>query len=242
MDSLIQARQGVGCLSETYVSGNKRNGKRSAGGDTPLGEAWDITVLAGKGFRQGAIAINVGRAAGQDFTWDGNPDCGLKMTVYNYAANAANEGAVRGIDIAARNRGTNASWCNAINAGVRNDSGKTCYTLTGIQTRLENYGTLETEAVGVDVNLSIENDTGAPLKYGVRIRNTDASGMGAVDAALHISHTSTNGFTAFAHLASATGDGMAASSSVPGSAAVGALVVKVASDLRYIPLYAAATF
>jgi hypothetical protein len=187
--------------------------KASKGGDTPMGMLIGVEALSGAGgFRQGALQISVNRASGQDVTWDGNPDCGIKMMVYNRAANAANEGAVRGIDIAARNRGTNCSWCNAISAGVRNDSGKTAYQLIGMQTRLENYGTLETEAIGIDVNLSIENDTGAPTKTGIQVRNTDLSGMGAVNEVIKISHTSTNGFTNLFNFAGAAGDCIAAGS------------------------------
>jgi hypothetical protein len=165
------------------------------GGDSGKGVDISVAPLAGAGFRQGAVFIGMSRALGQDFTWDGNPDAGLKMQVYNYADNADGEGAVRGLDIAARNRGLNVSWVNGASIGVRNDSGKTAYQLIGIQTRLENYGTLETEAVGLDINMSIENDTGAPVKDAIRVRNTDASGMSACNAVLAVSNTSTNGFT-----------------------------------------------
>jgi hypothetical protein len=65
---------------------------------------------------------------------------------------------------------------------------------------LENYGTVETEAVGLDGNMSIENDTGSPTKQAIRVRNTDASGMTAVDSVLQVSHTSTNGFNALVDL------------------------------------------
>ena len=165
------------------------------GGDAIDGYSITALPVAGKGVRQGAINISMTRNLAQDFVWDGNPDCGIKMQVYNLAANAANEGAVRGIDIAARNRGTNLSWCNGGSINARNDSGKTCYSLVGIQTRLENYGTLETEAVGFDINMSIENDTGAPIKDAIRVRNTDQSGMSACNSVLAVSNTSTNGFT-----------------------------------------------
>ena len=184
----------------------------SAGGDSPKGMLIDVNVLAGNGFRQAGLQIAIDRASGQNFTWDGNPDAGLKILVNNRAANAANEGAVRAIDATARNRGTNVSWVNGGNISARNDSGMTAYQLIGIQTRLENYGTLETEAVGLDVNLSIENDTGAPTKTGILIRNTDLSGMTAVNEAIKISHTSTNGFTNVLNFAGASGDGIASGS------------------------------
>jgi hypothetical protein len=166
------------------------------GGHSPFGEKWEVSTLSGAGgFRQSALQILVTRDSGQSVTWDGNPDCCIKLIARNNAANASNEGAAQGINIQARNGGTNASWVEAISANVRNDSGKTINTMTGIRIRVEDYGTISTEAVGIDVNMSIEG--AAPLKYGIRIRNTDASGMSAVTAALHISATATNGIGAF---------------------------------------------
>jgi hypothetical protein len=211
------------------------------GGDSANGYIIDLEVLAGNGLRQSALQINVNRASGEDHVWDGNPDAGLKMGVTNRAANADNEGAARCIDLSARNRGTNMSWLNGGNIGCRNDSGSIAYILTGLQTRVENYGTLNTEAVGYDINLSIESDTGSPLKYGLRIRNTDQSGMSACDAAIHVLHTSTNGFDHFAHLATNSGDGAVANAVTPSGATVEALIIKIGANTRYIPVYAALT-
>jgi hypothetical protein len=170
------------------------------GGNTGVGSQFTTVALAGAPVRQGAVNVAMTRPLSNDVVWDGNPDCGLKLSARNYAANATNTGAVRGLDIAARNSGTNTSWVNSVNFGARNDSGKTTYTLTGITTRLENYGTVATEAIGLDVNMSIENDTGTPTKYGIRVRNTDASGMTAVGAVLAVSNSSTNGFNALVDL------------------------------------------
>lgn len=165
------------------------------GGDSGRVVQYDVEALAGNGVRQGVVAIGLNRADGEDFTWDGNPDCAIKIGVTNRADNAANEGAARGIDISARNRGDNMSWCNGGSINARNDSGSTTYSLWGIMTRIENYGTCEAEAVGIDVNMSMESDTGAPDTYAIRVRNTDASSQPAIDAVLAISNTSTNGFT-----------------------------------------------
>lgn len=213
-----------------------------AGGDSPRAMYVDVDVLAGNGYRQGAINIAVDRALGEDVVWDGNPDTAIKIAVNNRAANAANEGAVRGIDVSARNRGADASWANGGSINARNDSGSTIYQLIGIQTRLENYGTCETELIGLDVNLSCENDTGAPTKTGIVIRNTDQSAQGAVDEAVKISHTSTNGFDAFLTAAGATGDGMVASAATPTGNAASALIVRHQTTLLYIPCYAAVGF
>jgi hypothetical protein len=216
-----------------------------AGGDSPSGLRVLQEVLSGTGaFRQGAFNLQINRAAAEaDSSWDGNPDTGLNISATNRATgNVAGEGALRGLQVAARNRGTNINWVLGANISSRNDSGMQATQLHCLDVRIENFGNVATEIVGIDVNLSDENSNVDPHdKYGIRIRNTDASGMGAVDAAIHVTHTSTNGFTAFAHLGALT-DGGASSSSTPSSAAVGALVVKVAGDLRYIPLYAASTF
>src|SRR3990167_2669147 len=84
-----------------------------AGGDSPSGFRILQEVLAAAGtggtgaFRQGALNLQISRAAAQaDTAWDGNPDCGLKLIATNHATgNASGEGAVRGIDAQARNRG-----------------------------------------------------------------------------------------------------------------------------------------
>jgi hypothetical protein len=168
-------------------------GATVVGGDTGVGSAFAVSAI-GAPVRQGVVNVAIVRAVGATVAWDGNPDAAIKASARNYAANAANQGAVRGLDVTARNSGANASWANGGSISARNDSGKTAYQLIGIQTRIENYGTLETEAVGLDINLSVENDTGSPVKHAIRVRNTDGSGMGAVDAVIAISNTSTNGF------------------------------------------------
>jgi hypothetical protein len=177
-----------------------------------------------------------------DVVWDGNPDTGLKLTARNFAANATSQGAVRGLDIAARNSGANESQVNSANFGARNDSGKTLDYLQGVNIRLENYGTLETEAVGLDVNMSIENDTGAPIKHAIRVRNTDASGMTAVGAVLAVSNTSTNGFNALVDMDGLTAGAGTTLVSTSGSAAtnwIGRIrVVMPDSSSAWINLYA----
>jgi hypothetical protein len=220
-----------------------------AGGDSPKGLSiyQEVLTAAGTGgtgaFRQGALNVQINRAAAQaDTAWDGNADCGIKLIATNRATgNVAAQGAVRGLDVQGRNRGTNINWVNSAQFNARNDSAMTASSLWGIMIRVENYGTVNDDIVGLDVNLSDENDTGSHTKHGILIRNTDQSAQAAADAAIKVSHTSTNGFTAFAELAS-TGDGWAASSSAVSSAATNALVVKINGTLRYIPCYAAATF
>lgn len=227
------------------IEGHPRENYSRAGGDSPRGRYIVVEALSGTGaFRQGALSVSLNRAAAEaDSTWDGNPDTAVNVSATNRATgNTSAEGALRGLQVNARNRGTNINWILGGNIGSRNDSGGIATQVHGLDVRVENYGTLDTEIVGIDVNLSCESDTGSPLKYGVRVRNTDQSAQGAADAALHVSHTSTNGFAAFAHLATATGDGAVASVDTPDTTTTEALIVKIAGNLRYIPCYANATF
>ena len=157
----------------------------------------------GAEMRRGAIQIEIWRST--DFTWAGSPDVGLKIEANSDATNASG-GAIRSIDTTARNRGADITWVHGIHAGVRNDSGSTCPELIGLSTRVENYGTMATQMVGLDVNFSCESDTGGGSKTGILVRNTDASAQTAVDEVLKISHTSTNGFTYLVNFAGATGE------------------------------------
>ena len=213
------------------------------GGDSGRGIRLELTVLAGGGFRQGAHSISMERAVGQDHVWDGNPDAGLKIGATNRAANASSEGAVRGLDISARNRGDNLAWAHGGNINARNDSGSSIDELQGIGTRIENYGALATSIIGIDVNLSDESNAGgAHTVHGIRIRNTDQSAQPVVDAALLISHTSTNGFDALIEAAAAAGDGFVVSTATPSGAATHAMIVEINGTKGYIPVYAAVGF
>ncbi len=217
--------------------------RTSAGGDSPKGMHIDVDVLAGNGLRQGGLQISMDRASGEDVTWDGNPDAGLKIQVNNRAVNVSGEGATRGIDIIARNRGTYQAWVHGGNINARNDSGATTDDIQGIGTRVENYGVISTSLLGVDVNLSDESNAGrSHTIHGIRIRNTDQSAQPVVDAAILLSHTSTNGFEAFLEAAAAAGDGFVASAVSPTGNTVHALIVKVNGTLAYIPAYSTSNF
>jgi hypothetical protein len=75
--------------------------------------------------------------------------------------------------------------------GVKNQG--TAPTIRGVTIRAENYSTNATEFGVLDVNCSDEVGA-ATLRYGLRIRNTDASGVAAMGHGLLISSSATNGF------------------------------------------------
>lgn len=150
------------------------------------------------GFRQGALQIQMYRLSGQAFaaTWDGNPDEGLKVFAYNYANNldgVTRIGAVRALNVQARNRGTNISWVKAVEVNACNDSGKNTSELHGLHVRAENYGNVYTDVRGVDIEMSDENTTQAQERIGLIIRNTDGSGMSAVETVFKITHVAASG-------------------------------------------------
>src|SRR3990172_4779712 len=67
-----------------------------AGSDSQRGVYIDVDPIAGtKAYRQGALAVDLTRASGQqDTTWDGNPDTAVNISAKNSAANTASEGAI----------------------------------------------------------------------------------------------------------------------------------------------------
>ncbi len=216
-----------------------------AGGDSPKGLIVEQAVKSGtQAFRQGAFSLEIERAAGEaDATWDGNPDTAFKVRATSRATgNSAGEGGIRSIDTLARNRGTNISYVHGGNVSARNDSGGTAVTMHGMLLTCENYGTIDTSVVGLDIVLLDENDTGSQTKRGILVRNTDQSAQEACDSALAVSHTSTNGFDDMLESATAVGDGVVASVNTPGGNTTHALQIKIAGTVFFIPVYAASSF
>jgi len=228
-------------MGTTYCQFDVGNTKMYIFG-TPAGEN-DRTLHidlepTGAEMRRGAISIDIWRE--ESFAWAGSPDVCIKTSLDSDAANAAG-GALRSIDTTARNRGTSISWVHGIHAGVRNDVGSTCPELIGLSTRVENYGTMATQMVGLDINMSCESDTGGGAKTCISVRNTDASAQTAVDQVLKVSHTSTNGYDYLVHFNSATGDTVSAGD-LDGSdtntiKCDARIAVLVNATPYYIPLY-----
>ena len=216
-----------------------------AGGDSPKGFAVVAAALGGaKGLRQGAANIGVTRTAVNPFiaTWDGNPDTALKMLARNYGNNldgATRIGGQRALDIQARNSGNNLSWVKTMELNARNDSGKNVSQLAGLHIRCENYGNIYTDNIALDVEMSDENTTQSQERIGVQVRNSDGSGMPAVNAAFKIKHTSTNGFTNFLKLGSATGDSYTAKATAVAAlgSTLGYLLVDINGTPGRIPVF-----
>jgi len=219
-----------------------------AGGDAPQALDINVVVLAGtSGYRQGAINVSVARAAGQEFaaTWDGNADEGVKITSRNSANNldgATLIGGARALNAQARNSGTNLAWVKAIEFNGRNDSSSITDDLSVLHLRAENYGTVNTSIVGIDLEMSSENDTSSPTKDAILVRNTDASGMTAVRSVLRVTHTSTNGFTHLLSVVDTDGSDTVTIGSIPNSnpendSEAGYISILVNATTYAIPIY-----
>jgi hypothetical protein len=203
-----------------------------------IGEPGQVSKAA----RQGTMYISMTRTAAKAFTsWDGNPDTAIKALSRNYGANTTAFGGTRVLDIQARNSGTTSNWVKAVEMNARNDSGKSIDTLIVQHIRAENYGTVDTEITGFDVEMSSENDTSSPIKIAMKVRNTDASGMTAVRDVFNVSHTSTNGFTNLFRFNATTGDTVATGTLTNSSAGDvlcdARIICSINGTAYYIPLF-----
>ena len=145
------------------------------------------------GCRQGAIFIGVTRSASYPIaSWDGNPDCGLKMQVYNRATNASG-GATRAIDILARNRDTAGAttWVNGGTITAENSTGSGGVTdLIGLEVHAKNNGVAtgdvkclrvydesqSSTGTNYAIEISCTNDSAFTREYCVYINSGAASG------------------------------------------------------------------
>ncbi len=170
----------------------------------------DCDPLAGTdGFRAGAIGITMDRAIGQDFAggWDGNPDTAFRVRQANRAVNAVSRGAAQGIDIEGRNRDNGiVAWARGGFISGRNDNLGEVDNLWGLFIRCENNGQINTEAIGLDVDMSIDDDTGNPTTTAIRIRSNGIVAPAILDQVFLISHAQANGWDNLFYFNAVTGD------------------------------------
>lgn len=160
-DSVSSSTAGFTFSDPITVSGNSTENTKQINMDI---EVTDLT----HGARQGALAIEVNRAADKVLTsWDGNPDCGLKIQAKNRAANGT-DGGTRGIDVNARNRDSGTqSWINAIYATAEHD-GSSLASMSGIEVNTKSTATLTGDAIGIRIH---DQSTVAPTgnHYGLKL-------------------------------------------------------------------------
>jgi len=116
----------------------------------------------------------------------------IRVSASNYAANDANY-ILRGINASLTNRsgGTMGRLENMI--GVQNKSGGVVPTLHGCTVISENYGTVATASMAMDIINRDENDTSRTYAGVIRLRNDDRSSQSALDSAIDIDSASASG-------------------------------------------------
>lgn len=136
------------------------------------------------------LGISGERPSGSAATGDSN-DAIIKASYSNYAACDSNF-IIRAMNTSVTNRsGGTLGIIEGCSFGTKNQG--TAPTLRAMTIRGENYSTNATEFGVLDVNCSDEVGA-ATLRYGARIRNTDASAVAAMGHGLLFSSTATNGF------------------------------------------------
>ena len=145
------------------------------------------------GARQGAIYIYMNRAVNLT-SWDGNPDCALKIQCYNRGVSGAN-GGTRGIDVTARNRDSGTeSWINAIYATAEN-SANTIVSAYVAQFIMKNNGIVSTSHYGVVVQDTSQGTGPADTVLLKITTGTIAPASGIRNMALQITSADSTGYT-----------------------------------------------
>jgi hypothetical protein len=186
------------------------------------------------GARQGALYIGLDRIATYPLTsWDGNPDCALKIQATNRAVSGAN-GGTRGLEVTARNRdsGTESwiigSYISAVN------SANTIGTATAGQF-ITDQGGVTTNTYGVviqDVSQGTSTNT-YPLRITTGAINPAS---GARSAVINIASKDTAGFTNLIYAESTTLD-CATVGAGTYSTAEGYFTVKVGANTYRMPFF-----
>ena len=129
------------------------------GGNTysssPIFNVLAYTSCTTAGVRQGVANIGIYRASTDVLaTWDGNKDIALKINAYNSANNVLN-GGVEGLEILARNTGTNAHLSlikgMACTAENKTGTGVTAVSMLTAEFSLKNNGIVTTSMYGLQL-------------------------------------------------------------------------------------------
>jgi hypothetical protein len=150
-------------------------------------DIYEAITDAAKGARQGAIYINRTRYTVMTAS-DGNPDCGLKMQIYNRSASEAYARS-RGIDLTVECRDTGAGslYLQGAYIAVKNRSGSTMNnsgSMTAIIAETNHNATGTCEVVGLNINDITQSFTASAL-YGIKL-TTGAYGITRT-AAMYVS-------------------------------------------------------
>jgi len=192
------------------------------------------------GDRQGAISLSLDRTSGYALTsWDGNPDCGFKMSVYNSAVNGTN-GATRGFDVTVRNNvGATESWINGMALTAENKTGAgTLGSAITAQFNLKNNGVISTSNYGVVIQDQSQGTNPADTAMLRITTGADSPASGPVPAVINIAAKDSAGFTNLIYAESTTLD-CATVGAGTYSTADGYFTIKVGANTYRMPFFTA---
>jgi hypothetical protein len=205
------------------------------------------------GARQGVIAISLERPNTSILaSWDGNPDCALKISAVNKANSVAN-GGTRAIDASARNRdaGTE-SWINCAYLTAEN-SANTIVTSEVARLIMKNNGIVSTNHLGLIVQ-DTSQGSGPENTVAIQVTTgTIAPATGIRNKAIEVTDADSTGWTngislSGSHLtnvldfSAADGSNGAKDSAACATTSVsdGAIRIDVNGTPMYVPYYTAA--
>ena len=215
------------------------------GGDTyssmPIANILAYTSCTTAGVRQGVLNVGINRASTDVLaTWDGNKDIAMKINAYNYANNTTN-GGVEGLEILARNTGTNAHVSlikgMACTAENKTGSGVTAVSMLSGELSLKNNGIVTTSMTCLQLTDESQGTNPATGVAMLRFTTGAASAAGGQSpAVINIAAKNTSGFPFLIYAESETVD-----SAVVGggtySTAEGYFKVKVGANSYRIPFF-----
>jgi len=239
---LYGATTGVNLLWDASADGATVTHPSMTGSSFPF-QLDCAATSATEGARQGAFYIYLDRDTVMTNS-DGNPDCGFKMKVRNYA-DAASYIRTRGFDIAVELRtGGSAVFVQGGYLSAKTYSGSTVTDVTGLQIDLNHGATGSGTIAGLIINEVSQSGTGT--MYGIRIQTAAYAITREYAIAIDSSAGSwTNGIlfdgsiTNALDFADTSGNGATydAGYTFLDATCVGKIQVDVGGNTCYIPLY-----
>ncbi|KKL81225.1 hypothetical protein LCGC14_1996910, partial [marine sediment metagenome] len=141
--------------------------------NTKLIELWGNATSLIAGSRQGALNIGVSRSSSYPMTnSDGNPDCGLKITVTNRSASAA-YARTRAMDVTAdlRDAGSGGVYVEGMQMTAKTRSGTTVTDVCVARFIIDHGANGSGNIVGVQIQDNSQSATGT--RYGLLINSTN---------------------------------------------------------------------
>lgn len=207
---------------------------------SPIANILAYTSCTTAGVRQGVMNVGIYRASTDVLaTWDGNKDIAMKINAYNSANNTTN-GGVEGLEILARNTGTNAHVSlikgMACTAENKTGTGVTAVSMLTAEFSLKNNGIVTTSMTGLQIIDESQGTNSATAVTMLRFTTGAASAAGgASPSVINIAAKNTSGFTYLLDCETTAIDTATVGGTM--NAQAGTILIRVAGTAYKIPFY-----